>query len=1319
MDTTAQWYYARDRRRVGPLSREQLQDLVRGGQLKPADMVLQEGTTQWRSAETVPDLFILPSLAPTVPQPPAAFPVTLPPEACPATPPVAVALPPYPNIPGYEVLSELGRGGMGVVYKARDTRLKRFVALKMILGGVHAGAEELARFKAEARAVAQLQHANIVQVHEIGDKDGLPYFSLEFVEGGSLAQRLMGTPLPIRSAAELTETLARAIHHAHQRGIIHRDLKPANVLLALSDASQKRPPDRRFCEASLNECVPKITDFGLAKQLAEDSRTQTGAIMGTPSYMAPEQAEGRIADIGPWTDVYALGALLYEFLTGRPPFRGDSPWDVVRHVREDEPEPPRRLNKKLSRDLETICLKCLEKAPARRYPSAEDLAEDLRRFLAHEPIQARPVSRVGRAARWCRRYPARAATVGLGALAAVAVVILLLGLRSAGIHRQQAHRDAGQYLNRAEELVAERQYLAARDPLLRAQTLLQQYPADGSTPERLQSLLDKVDLRLRLEAFRDSAKDAEYHLLGTLWTGLSADGRPVRRAVVSKRGADLDRGVTAARAALKALHLDGTSATAADLNRQGIDADELGPLRTRASEVLLLLALALQRLAGEGKAELRQQAVAPLRLAEALDDRSPELYRTRAGLLRVLGRKQEADEDEGKVGRPPATFLDHHLRAGALHRKGRWPQALDAYQAAGRLRPEEYWTLFRLGKVLENLRRLGEAESVFLACIALRPNDPTAYNNRGTILLARRKYPEAAAAFEVALARDPDYLPAYGNLMLAHAERKQVAEAEKVYRRYLARQPGDRRDHSQALNSLGLACERGGQLDKALEHYDAALRQDATNALVHRNRALLLAGKGRDREAEEAIGKAIAADPSSGELKYVQGNIYAGQGHASKARRAYTEAVELSPGLWNAWYNRGVLRRRERDYEGAIEDQTRALKLFPECPEALHERALALAASKRFVEALADVNRLDNTHGEKGEVLRLRGKILGDMGQLKKSEEELTRAIEEAPKEANGYRSRAVTRQRAKNWQGAIDDFQEYLRLAPDAADAASIHNDLSVAYLKLGQKDKAEGALNKSVKLRPTPGVLTNRGFFYLIVGLPARAVPDFSAALKQDKGYARAWALRGQAYLRLGCFADAEADFTRALEIPPVYYETRLHLALAHHLRGADKEARASLKPVIDEIPNRLRGKFARGSLHFLDGAWPEAIVLLSQAADDETLAPWVRLLRARAWLKLGGRGLSAALADAEALVTFLPGDGLAHLQAARIHARVLKEAGPTERERLRARTLGLLESAVKRQPELARVLGVDAELEPLRQEPRFQALLRPPATTPSPDG
>jgi WD40 repeat protein/serine/threonine protein kinase len=319
-------------------------------------------------------------------------------------------------VPGFELLSELGRGGMGVVYKARQIKLNRLVALKMILAGGYASAHQLRRFQTEAEAVARLKHPNIVQIHEIGKHNGLPYFSLEFVDGGTLARKTNGTPLSALQAAQLVETLARAVHYAHQQGIIHRDLKPANILLVKTDGQEANG-----APAAL---VPKITDFGLAKRLDDDEEgpTRSGAVLGTPSYMAPEQAAGNTKHLGPQADVYALGAILYELLTGRPPFKADTLMDTVRQVVSQEPVSPLRLNTNVPRDLETICLKCLQKALRKRYNGAEELAEDLRRFRTGEPIKARPISVWEHGVKWARRRPAAASLLAVSILAVLGFI---------------------------------------------------------------------------------------------------------------------------------------------------------------------------------------------------------------------------------------------------------------------------------------------------------------------------------------------------------------------------------------------------------------------------------------------------------------------------------------------------------------------------------------------------------------------------------------------------------------------------------------------------------------------------------------------------------------------------------------------------------------------------------------------------------------------------------------------------------------------------------------------------------------------------------
>jgi serine/threonine-protein kinase len=354
---------------------------------------------------------------------------------------------------GFELLREVGRGGMGVVYEARHVRLGRRVALKMVKAGDLASPQELERFRAEALAVACLQHPNIVQIYEVGELEGRPYLALEFVDGRSLDEQLAGTPLPVGPGAELVETLARAMHCAHEQKIVHRDLKPGNVLLAHPSPPTPLPEAERGGHAApagspLSPSgrgvggeglgVPKITDFGLAKRL--DSvlgQTHSGDIVGTPAYMAPEQAAGKTRQISPATDIYALGVILYETLTGRPPFQAETPWDTLAQVISQEPVPPSRLQPKIPRDLETICLKCLQKEPARRYGSSLALADDLRRFLDGEPIHARPVGAAERLWRWCRRHPGLAGFLVTAALLLVSVTVAAVSVAQARAARLQ------------------------------------------------------------------------------------------------------------------------------------------------------------------------------------------------------------------------------------------------------------------------------------------------------------------------------------------------------------------------------------------------------------------------------------------------------------------------------------------------------------------------------------------------------------------------------------------------------------------------------------------------------------------------------------------------------------------------------------------------------------------------------------------------------------------------------------------------------------------------------------------------------------------
>lgn len=356
-----------------------------------------------------------------------------------------------PQIAGYEMLSVLGRGGMGIVYKARHLKLNRIVAVKMMLSGRYATPQELSRFARESRAVAELQHPHIVQVHDVGEIEGRPFFTMEFVDGATLAQELAGVPQSPRRAAELVTKLAEAMDLAHSKGIIHRDLKPANILLT-------------------GDGTPKVADFGLARHLDGDpGLTFSDARIGTPSYMAPEQALGRLGLIGSSVDIYSLGAILYEMLTGRPPFRAETAIETERQVITVEAAPPRQLNADVPRDLETVCLKCLQKDSSRRYPNAAELAEDLSRYLDGRPVNARPTGVMERIWSWGKRN--RSMALALSGLALLLAFIVVGSIWSAA-YFHMLEGEQRKLAKEKTELAEEKSQLAVEKEQERAKAVL-------------------------------------------------------------------------------------------------------------------------------------------------------------------------------------------------------------------------------------------------------------------------------------------------------------------------------------------------------------------------------------------------------------------------------------------------------------------------------------------------------------------------------------------------------------------------------------------------------------------------------------------------------------------------------------------------------------------------------------------------------------------------------------------------------------------------------------------------------------------------------
>jgi tetratricopeptide (TPR) repeat protein len=804
-----------------------------------------------------------------------------------------------PQVPGYRVEALLGHGGMGVVYRAWHLRLNRAVALKMLLAGPCARPVEMERFQREAQAVAALCHPNIVQVYDVGDVDGRPYFTMELVEGGNLADQIEGVPQPAHRAATLTATLAEAIHAAHQSGIVHRDLKPGNILLTRAG-------------------TPKVTDFGLARRLEGDGRlTLSGTPMGTPSYMAPEQARGDKAAIGPATDVYALGAILHELLTGRPPFRAESATATLQQVVADEPVSPARLNPQVPRDLATICLKCLEKDPAKRYRSAAALVDDLRRFERGEPIVARPLGRLGRLVRWARRRPAEAALLAVAVLAALAAAGgggWLIGERTQMVRAVEADLSAAVRLQQQSALPEARGFLEQA-----------QLRVGDDGPTWLRSHLDQVrhdqELLEQLEVIR-------------MTRSTFVEGRDNHFADVRFNNAQADREYQ------KAFR-------DAALGEPPDDPDGAAR-RIRASAVRLPLVAALDDWAVCSPDGVRRAWV--LRVARGADPadwrdrvRDPAAWGDGAALAELARKAPVAEQP------PPLLLaLGERLQLAGGDGIGLLRRVQEQY-------PDDFWTNFTLARVWYSAWREGKADWITVApyyekALGIRQKAIAVYNNLGLVLVdvgwledntGGRRGPGAITIFRKALHIDPDFAPARNNLGLCLKRAGIWMVAFQEYQDALRANPELAPTHF----NVGEIDAGSGRINDAIDHYRKALRIDPDFALAHYYLGMAMLAKGRIDQVFEDY--PVGADSLS-------------QFHGSALYEAidyYKKAYDLAPDWDVAWNSLRISPQDSARLDEAIEHYRHAIRLDPGRYDAYGALGQALLAKRQFAEADAAISR--------------------------------------------------------------------------------------------------------------------------------------------------------------------------------------------------------------------------------------------------------------------------------------------------------------------------------------------------------------------------
>jgi len=760
----------------------------------------------------------MPESLPTSPQLPASDAPTMPPQSADKTQTLG-ASPPFefgttaPDLPGYEILGELGRGGMGVVYKARQIKLNRVVALKMILAGNYAAHADLIRFLAEAEAVAGLQHPNIVQLFETGQHGRLPYFTLEYIDGGTLSDKVREQPLPPREAATLVEQVARGVQFAHDKGLVHRDLKPDNVLMTADG-------------------TPKVADFGLAKRMeVQSGLTQTGAILGTPSYMAPEQADRKNNEIGPLADVYALGAMLYRLVAGRPPFQAATPLDTLVQVVGDEPVAPSQLQPKTPRDLETICLKCLQKEPSKRYASAKALADDLSRFLRGEPIVARPVGAAERALKWVKRNPM------VTTLVSAIIVSLLVGALISYLKYREASFERG----RAEQALkseADHRRIAerARDRTRQAlDAMTSTITGDSLSTQKEISDEQKKFLTQVLSYYQELADEKGEDEKSRLQTAQAAH----RVGLIEYRLGHLSEAATAMRQACRAFEALVANFPQEPVHRQNLATNHHN------------LGLVLRDLGQETDAE--KEIREALKVQEALAGERPDnasyrydiakSHNNLGGLLNGLNRREEAEEEyhramkigDALVGEFPKVAayrqelaLSHDNFGMLLFETGKLAAAKDEHEKSEAMRQklvDEFAdnptyrqnlakTLGNLGNLFHKWRKLPEAEQKYRKAVEIReklaasfPSAPgyrydlaAVHSNLGLVLTLAGKWTDAEEEIRKALAVQAkltsefpetanyprDLATTYGNLANLQLEVGKLPEAEESNRKALA-----------------------------------------------------------------------------------------------------------------------------------------------------------------------------------------------------------------------------------------------------------------------------------------------------------------------------------------------------------------------------------------------------------------------------------------------------------------------------------------------------------------------------------------------------
>jgi serine/threonine protein kinase/tetratricopeptide (TPR) repeat protein len=939
---------------------------------------------------------------------------------------------------GYDIVAKLGHGGMGVVYKARQRGLNRFVALKMIRAGSLARPEDIARLRIEAEAIARLRHPNIIQIFDIGECGGLPFVTLELLEGGSLDARLTGTPQPAAHVAPIVITLARAIDAAHHAGIVHRDLKPSNVLFGADG-------------------VLRITDFGLAKRLEQNGHTESGQVLGSPSYIPPEQARGETKDVGPAADIYALGAILYQMLTGRPPFKGTTPVETVMQVLHEDPLPPSRLQSRVPRDLETICLKCLAKEPAKRYPSAGALADDLERFLRNQPILARPTPLWERGVKWTKRRPLTLAVM-------IAVFVLIASSTAAGLKFHLDRR--AQFEHHAQRIAelregGERALTKTRDAFISGrdnvdETLYRLLPDIEREPQladlraRTTELLETIG-RSRAERAAVQATDERYR-----------DFRRRRDETIFRDTQATDFGGSGGFLAVRNSARDALALfTRVDPATGRCTLVSLPPSLSNEEQqevvegcyelFLVLAAATAQPVARESESEQGRRALRILEsAAPLLGHHTHAFHLLRAACLERAGDPQEAANERSAAREtPPESAFDEFLTGLDWYKRDRLKEAKQHFDAALRLQPGHFWARCLSAICDLNARppRSAEAKANLTACLQAKPDCAWlyllrgfAYAQMGTAAANRGEseilFGAAEDDYGKVAESDPDHVLRYGllaNRGLLRFQRVKLTDAITDLNDAIALEP----HHYLAYVTLARVYREQHLLAQAMKQLDQAITLEPRLASLYRTRALwTLEGDDPPQRARTAA----LADLARAIQYAAQGSRETARDHAKRAQLLLLDGRALE----------------------ALSACNTALQIEPDNADGHRWRVAALLELKRYDEVIDSCNRYLRAGDPSARLLELRGLAKAKRNDFPGAIDDYTQALVLEPAQAQLHARRGWAYLVSGASQLALHDFDEAIRLDPSSSDA---HSGSGSAQVLLGRIDEARREAEESLR--------------------------------------------------------------------------------------------------------------------------------------------------------------------------------------------------------------------------------------------------------------